>query len=106
MSTEEEQSPFVQHATVFQDVVVRCVRYAFASIPASIGRVFFSKYVAYPFFRFRMLRHGYLSCPINVTEVHKNGSRGLWICGDLMEKPDLVIYYCHGSYHPQCCDHC
>jgi hypothetical protein len=45
--------------------VIRCVRYAFAYIPAEIGRVFFSKLVALPFLRFRMLRHGYLKSPIH-----------------------------------------
>lgn len=40
------RSPYVQRATFFQDVVIRCVRYAFANMPASIGAVFFSKPVA------------------------------------------------------------
>lgn len=63
------QSPFVQDATAFEDVVIRCVRYAFANIPASVGRVFFSKLVALPFTRWRMLRHGYLRWPVEVREV-------------------------------------
>jgi acetyl esterase/lipase len=100
MSKREAQSPFVQNATIFEDVVVRCVRYAFARIPSRIGRVFFSKWVALPFFRFRLLRHGYLTSPIRYTEVDRNGVRGLWISGDhpaAREKPDLVVYYLHGG---------
>jgi acetyl esterase/lipase len=90
----------VQHASIFEDIVVRCVRYAFARIPASIGRVFFSKWVVYPFFRFRLLRHGYLTSPIQYSEINRNGVRGLWISGDHpedLEKPDLVVYYVHGG---------
>lgn len=88
----------MQRATIFQDIVIRCVRYAFAHMPAKIGRVFFSKQVAYPFFRFRLLRHGYRSSPVGVEEVYKNGVRGLWIAGDeAAEKPDVVVYYCHGA---------
>lgn len=100
LSKREAQSRFVQHATVFEDIVVRCVRYAFARIPASIGRVFFSKWVAYPFFRFRLLRYGYLTSPVGYSEIDRNGVRGLWISGDHpadIEKPDLVVYYLHGG---------
>jgi hypothetical protein len=53
----EYRTPFVQRATVFQDLVIRCVRYAFAFLPAHIGRVFFSKAVVLPFLQFRMFRH-------------------------------------------------
>lgn len=35
--TKVERSPFVQQATLFEDFVIRIVRYAFAKIPASIG---------------------------------------------------------------------
>ena len=51
-------------ATPFEDFVIRIVRYAFARMPANIGRVFFSKAVALPFLRFRMLRHGFVHSPI------------------------------------------
>jgi hypothetical protein len=67
----ESRSPFVQRATVFQDVVIRCVRFAFASMPAFLGRVFFSKAVALPFLRFRMLRHGFVTSPIRWTEIDR-----------------------------------
>ncbi len=70
LTRKRNQSPFVQQASIFQDIVIRCVRYAFAGIPADIGRVFFSKGVALPFLRFRMLRHGYLRSPIYWREVN------------------------------------
>lgn len=60
----------MQQASWFEDIVIRCVRYAFAYIPASIGRVFFSKHVALPFFRFRMLRHGYFRSPFHWQEIN------------------------------------
>lgn len=63
------RSPFIQRASWFEDIVIRCVRYAFAYIPAKIGRIFFSKPVALPFLRFRMLRHGYFRSPIHWHEV-------------------------------------
>ncbi|KAK5269151.1 hypothetical protein LTR99_009291 [Exophiala xenobiotica] len=93
----EQQSPFTQHASLFQDVVIRCVRYAFAYVPASVGRIFFSKQVAYPFFRFRLLRHGYLRCPMFYREIVRYGARGLWIVDDLNTDPDIIIYYAHGG---------
>lgn len=68
------QSPFVQRATLFQDLVIRCVRYAFSDIPASIGKVFFSKWVALPFMKFRMLRHGMRKSPIYWREVDRVGN--------------------------------
>ena len=64
----EDRSNFVQKASIFEDLVIRCVRYAFANIPPEVGRVFFSKQVALPFLRFRMLRHGYLTSPISWRE--------------------------------------
>lgn len=67
--SREYRSPFVRQASWFENVVTRCVRYAFAYIPARIGRVFFSKRVALPFLRFRMMRHGYFRQPIHWQEV-------------------------------------
>jgi acetyl esterase/lipase len=94
---KEGRTPFVRNATFFQDLVIRCVRYAFANMPVSIGRVFFSKWVAYPFLKFRLLRHGYLESPIPYQEVDKKGVKGLWIVSDQRVRPDIVIYYCHGG---------
>ncbi|MCJ1410667.1 hypothetical protein MMC19_004753 [Ptychographa xylographoides] len=66
-------------------------------MPSKIGRVFFSKGVASPFFTFRMLRHGYLHSPIPWREISIEGVRGLLIIHDESQKPDVVIYYCHGG---------
>ncbi|CAG7562998.1 unnamed protein product [Fusarium equiseti] len=63
-----QQLAFTQTATVFEDIVIRCVRYAFANIPAKVGRVFFGKHVALPFTRWRMLRHGYIRSPVHYRE--------------------------------------
>lgn len=76
----ERRSPFVKTATPFQDFVIRCVRYAFANMPAFIGRVFFSKGVSLPFLRFRMLRHGIVTSPIRWTEVKRVRARQLNAC--------------------------
>src|SRR5436305_14741579 len=91
------QTPFVREATPFQDLVIRCVRYAFACIPANISRVFFSKWVALPWLRWRMLRHGYLSSPIPWKELHVGGLEGVWIGDDKVVNYDIdiVIYYVH-----------
>lgn len=109
----QQRSPFVQQASWFEDVVIRCIRYAFAYIPAHIGRVFFSKEVSTPFLRFRMLRHGYFWPPIRWYEVKKvfcfgqlifkhanklqRDFEGLWIIDDESQEPDIVIYYAHGK---------
>ncbi|KAK3058737.1 hypothetical protein LTR09_000302 [Extremus antarcticus] len=92
-----KKPPFVRTASPFQDIVIRCVRYAFASIPATIGKVFFSKPVALPFAKFRMLRHGYLRSPIYWREVHRGDLNGLYIIADETRRPDIVVYYCHGG---------
>ncbi|KAF2257952.1 Arylacetamide deacetylase-like protein [Lojkania enalia] len=93
----EYRSPFVQRATVFQDIVIRCVRYAFAFMPAFLGRIFFSKQVALPFLRFRMLRHGIVTAPLRWNEVNRPGFRGIWIIHNQQEQPDVIVYYCHGG---------
>jgi hypothetical protein len=64
----EDRPLFVQQSSLFEDLVVRCVRFAFANLPSKVGRIFFSKWVALPFLRFRMLRHGYLRSPIRWEE--------------------------------------
>lgn len=92
-----EKSPFVQQATIFQDVVIRCVRYAFAKIPAKIGKVFFSKGVALPFLRFRMLRHGFLRSPIYWKEINRKDLKGIYMIHNETRRPDVVVYYCHGG---------
>ncbi|KAI1496715.1 hypothetical protein F5X99DRAFT_421888 [Biscogniauxia marginata] len=90
----EKRSPFVRQASPFEDFVVRCVRYAFANIPPKVGRVFFSKPVALPFLRFRMLRHGYLKSPVHWNEYR---DVGIWIIQEPMQKPDVCVFYAHGG---------
>ena len=59
------RSKFTRSASLFEDLVILCVRYAFANIPANVGRVFFSKHVALPFMRWRMLRHVFFRSPVS-----------------------------------------
>ncbi|KDN66914.1 hypothetical protein CSUB01_05226 [Colletotrichum sublineola] len=95
-----QRSPFVQRATFFEDVVIRCARYAFANLPPLIGRVFLSKNVSRPFLRFRMLRHGYLRSPSHWSEYKQHGEhgfQGVWVTKDASKSPDIVIYYAHGG---------
>ncbi|KAI0013732.1 alpha/beta-hydrolase [Xylariaceae sp. FL0662B] len=93
----KNQSQFVQKASPFEDFVIRCVRYAFAHIPPKVGRVFFSKPVALPFLKFRMLRHGYLRSPIHWNEYTDKHFKGIWIIKDPMTTPDVCIFYAHGG---------
>jgi hypothetical protein len=73
------------------------VRYAFAKIPAAIGKVFFSKGVALPFIKFRQLRHGFLRSPIYWKEIDRSGLKGIYAIHDETRRPDIVVYYCHGG---------
>ncbi|KAF1834917.1 alpha/beta-hydrolase [Decorospora gaudefroyi] len=97
LTPPERRAPFVQKATPFQDLVIRFVRYAFANMPAFLGRVFFSKAVSLPFLRFRMLRHGIVTSPIRWTEIKRPNFKGVWIVHDKQEQPDIILYYCHGG---------
>lgn len=94
---KDRRTPFVQVASLFQDVVIRCVRYAFAEMPAKIGKVFFCKGVALPFIRFRMMRHGYFRKPMFWKEVNRDGLTGIYAIVDETRRPDLVLYYSHGG---------
>jgi hypothetical protein len=62
------QAKFIKDSTLFEDLVVRCVRWAFKYVAPDVGKVFFSKHVALPFLRWRMLRHGYLTFPVHWRE--------------------------------------
>ncbi|KAH7001938.1 Alpha/Beta hydrolase protein [Ilyonectria destructans] len=96
-----QQAAFIQGSTLFEDFVIRCVRYAFKSIPARVSRSFFSKFVSLAFLRWRMLRHGYLKSPTCWQEYAVgNGSirtKGLWIMHRPEKPPDFVLYYAHGG---------
>jgi hypothetical protein len=76
------------------------MRYGFAYVPLNIERVFFSKWVALPWLRWRMLRHGYLWSPVPWKEVHIDGLKGIWIGDNNVDTydVDIVIYYCHGGF--------
>ncbi|KAI9812671.1 MAG: hypothetical protein M1826_002793 [Phylliscum demangeonii] len=84
-------------ASLFADIVLRCVRYAFAEVPANVGVIFFTKAVALPFLRYRMLRCGHLRSPVSWQEVHGDGFTGLWVIDDQQRAPDVIVYYCHGG---------
>ncbi|GAB1320101.1 hypothetical protein MFIFM68171_10311 [Madurella fahalii] len=92
-----KQSAFVRRTSPFEDFVVRCVRYAFANIPARVGKVFFAKEVAIPFLWFRLFRHGHLGSPIYWREESEKSFRGIWIIKEPADKPDFVLYYAHGG---------
>jgi acetyl esterase/lipase len=96
-TSHEQRTPFVQKATLFQDFVIRFVRFAFANMPAYIGRTFFSKAVSLPFLRFRMLRHGIVTSPVRWTEIKRPNFHGVYIVHDQQEQPDIIVYYCHGG---------
>ncbi|ODA82584.1 hypothetical protein RJ55_01091 [Drechmeria coniospora] len=87
--------------TVFEHIVIRCVRYAFRNLPASIGRVFFHRNVALPFLRWRMMRHGYLKCPVVWRECivgqGEAAAKGVWIWHDPKQPPDVAVYFVHGG---------
>ena len=73
------------------------MRYAFAYIPAEIGRVFFSKGAALPFLKWRMLRHGYVRKPVHWEEIKRKDFQGVWSIKDKTKVPDVVVYYAHGK---------
>jgi hypothetical protein len=83
----ESQSLFVRQSSIFEDIVIRCVRYAFANIPTNVGRVFFSGKVALPFLRWRMLRHGLIKSPVYWREcsLGQVGSLRMLICSRPMQ---------------------
>ncbi|KAJ9192856.1 hypothetical protein DTO164E3_8002 [Paecilomyces variotii] len=95
--SKAQRAPFYRHATLFQEIVIRCVKYAFAEIPPQVGRVFFAREVVHPFLRYRMRRHGYLRPPVHYREVQRGKLNGIWIIANELEKPDIVIYYAHGG---------
>ncbi|KAI5868072.1 cation efflux family-domain-containing protein [Durotheca rogersii] len=96
-TSHADQSPFVRKASPFEHVVTRCVRYAFTNLPPKVGRVFFSKPVALPFLRFRMLRHGYITSPMHWYEYKHERFRGIWIIKDPIQTPDVCVFYAHGG---------
>lgn len=59
LTVAKHQLSFIRRTTLFQDLIIRCMRYAFSNIPSRITRVFFTRDIVLPFLKFRMLRHGY-----------------------------------------------
>ncbi|PSR78734.1 Alpha/Beta hydrolase protein, partial [Coniella lustricola] len=102
LTPASQQPPFLQAqheggASVFQDIVIRCVRYAFANLDPRIGRVFFGKPVALPWLRWRMLRHGLVKAPVHWREYKDKNITGIWAITDPSKRPDIVLYYAHGG---------
>ncbi|KAI5459935.1 Alpha/Beta hydrolase protein [Mariannaea sp. PMI_226] len=95
------QTGFVQSSTVFEDLVVRCVQYAFKAIPSQVSRVFFSKNVSLPFFYWRTLRHGHMRFQTHWREYSIGEGNikttGIWIMHEPEKPPSFVIYYVHGG---------
>ena len=44
-----------------------------------------------------MLRHGYVHPPIAWREIDLGITHGIYLSPNIDERPDLVIYYCHGG---------
>ena len=65
----DKRSRFVARSTLFQDLVIRCVKVAFRTMPASVGRVFFSEEVSWPFLRFRMACRGRFRLPFVLEKI-------------------------------------
>lgn len=63
-----------QKATLFENLVVRCVRHAFVHLPSHVGRVFLSREVAVPFLWFRMLRKGFWQSDLREV-IYQDGSK-------------------------------
>jgi acetyl esterase/lipase len=97
--SQTNRSPFSQRATPFQDIVIRYVRYGFANLPASFGRVFLSKAVSLPFIRWRMLRHGFIRRPVKWCEVDGGKDfKALYIPPPSTDKPPShIVFYVHGG---------
>ncbi|QLI71650.1 Acetyl-hydrolase [Metarhizium brunneum] len=92
---------FIAESTVFEDMVIRIVRFGFMNLPVRAARVLFSKQFAYPFLKWRMFRSGHFSFPAHlqetVIEQGNTSAAGLWIKHDPEQEPDVVVYYIHGG---------
>lgn len=44
-----------------------------------------------------MLRNGYLKSPIAWREINLKSTHGVWITLDPYDKPDIVVFHCHGG---------
>ncbi|KAK6501695.1 hypothetical protein TWF481_009521 [Arthrobotrys musiformis] len=97
---KNERPDYVNNSTLFQELVIRLVRYAFANLPSDIGRVFFKKEVVMPFYRFRLLRNGLFPGDTpswDLEDIDQDGVRGVWVKTIKDSEPDVVLYYIHGG---------
>ncbi|KAK6517880.1 hypothetical protein TWF506_005058 [Arthrobotrys conoides] len=97
---KNERPEFVNDSTLFQELVIRLVKYSFANLPSDIGRVFFKGEVVMPFYKFRLLRNGLLPGDVpswSPEEINQDGTRGLWVKTFKDSEPDVVLYYIHGG---------
>ncbi|KAK6543907.1 hypothetical protein TWF694_000626 [Orbilia ellipsospora] len=95
-----QRPALVNSSTLFQELVIRLVKYAFSNLPSDIARVFFKKEIALPFYRFRLLRHGLW--PNNTPswapeEINQDGVNGIWLKSIKNCEPDIALYYIHGG---------
>ncbi|TWU73555.1 hypothetical protein ED733_004013 [Metarhizium rileyi] len=92
---------FIAESTIFEDMVIRVVRYGFMNLPVKTIRVLLSKQFAYPLLRWRMFRSGHFRFPVHLQEksmeLGGTSTTGLWIKQDPGQEPDVVIYYIHGG---------
>lgn len=65
--------------------------------------MFFSRAVAGPFLRWRMLRHGYVRKPMHWEDIKREDFQGVWMIKDKTKPPDLVVYYAHGKHVISAC---
>ena len=61
-------SQFAREGTLFEDVVIRVVRYGFEHFPTPALRAFLSKEFAYSLLKWRMLRSGYFAFPAHLQQ--------------------------------------
>jgi acetyl esterase/lipase len=85
---------FSTSAPLFEVLVVRCMRYALASVPPAIIKCCFHKSVALPFAEYRDWDRREDK---NWEEVESGDTRGIWIQKEKQKPPSFVLYYIHGG---------
>ncbi|QUC22250.1 uncharacterized protein UV8b_06491 [Ustilaginoidea virens] len=101
VQARDSQPFFIRTSSLFEDVVIRIVRYGFINFPTETLKVFLSKQFAYPLLKWRMFRSGWFTFPARLEEVvveeGDTSVAGLWIKHDPKREPDVVVYYIHGG---------
>ncbi|QPH12275.1 hypothetical protein C2857_004383 [Epichloe festucae Fl1] len=99
--SRDAQPRFIRESSVFEDMIVRIVRYGFMYFPTEALKVFLSKRFAYPLLRWRMFRNGIFSFPAHlqdrVLQEGQTSAAGLWMRHDAEKEADVVVYYVHGG---------